>query len=727
MPTVPYSPIPPVSPEGPSIPYRTDRGVSETAFGANIGVAIQRLGGQVEKTADTIEQRVLGVQQLNNQSDAKDADVNAALQIGNRTNQFYSLEGKNAQDAYPQYQEDIQKIRQNTLQGLNPAARRMADVSIARRMEFALIDAGRHTAQQDKAYADHTSDARIKLAQEDAGIDPYNEDRWNHNLDVIRSEVAGKAQQKGWGDDVSRQLGDLEIARAYKSRLTGIAMRDPNAAKEFYEQHKNDIKDNAIQQDIERMLIRQQNTIGTKIRADQITQGGDYFKVLERRESGGDRFAKAPTSSALGPYQITDATWDALRKDHPELQLTADGRTDQGQALKAIQTFTAENRDYLNSSGIDPNDKNTYMAHFLGAGTAVKFLRNMENNPGLPAISAGVTPKQVEANRSVFYAPDGRPRTVQEVFNNMTAKFGGPEAPLSGRSTGEWLQNALDQAEAIAAHDAPNDPEYKEMLQDRVMRRFNKAHQAARMTDQANFGSLYDKVIGGGDPTQNMKSIDDILNNPQLNEAYHNLPPEMKQRIIGRINANAKPDVHMTEDRIRTYQAAMGMAITDPTKFLSLDTSKMDLPWHEQDQIFRKQMAITQKTQNTTFINKALGDAVIKTTLRSVGFPPAKDDEGANTRYSQFVGAFNESLDEYAQKNNKPMPPEDQRKEAGRLLAEQSHSWFSGTTRTFQVPADFRKEWTEKFTSKLGHAPSEADWGAFYQHVVKRRAEDAAK
>src|SRR5690606_26299096 len=77
----------------------------------------------------------------------------------------------------------------------------------------------------------------------------------------------------------------------------------------------------------------------------------DYYAAAESAESGGNRFAKNPRSSALGPYQFIDSTWQSLAKRRPELGLTPDGRTDPEQANRAMRAFTEENAAALQSAG----------------------------------------------------------------------------------------------------------------------------------------------------------------------------------------------------------------------------------------------------------------------------------------------------------------------------------------------------------------------------------------
>lgn len=119
-----------------------------------------------------------------------------------------------------------------------------------------------------------------------------------------------------------------------------------------------------------------------------------YFKSIQAAESGGNDAARNPNSSATGRYQFTDATWQGLAQQHPELGLTPDGRTNPAQQEKAIRAFTNDNIGALRSKGLPVNPGNLYASHFLGAGGASDVLGLDDDTP----MVAAVPPEVVQAN-----------------------------------------------------------------------------------------------------------------------------------------------------------------------------------------------------------------------------------------------------------------------------------------------------------------------------------------
>lgn len=142
--------------------------------------------------------------------------------------------------------------------------------------------------------------------------------------------------------------------------------------------------------------------------------GDDYFSHIRSAESGGNDSAKNPNSSATGRYQFIGSTWDGLRRQHPELGLTADGRTDPAQQERAIRQFTADNAKVLSSAGIPLTGGNLYAAHFLGSGEASKVLRSDPSASVASIVGSDV----VSAN------PFLRGMTVAD-FSRWAAKKGG--------------------------------------------------------------------------------------------------------------------------------------------------------------------------------------------------------------------------------------------------------------------------------------------------------------
>ncbi len=178
-----------------------------------------------------------------------------------------------------------------------------------------------------------------------------------------------------------------------------------------------------------------------------------YLYRQAKIESGLDPSAKARTSSARGLYQFTDQTWLATLKQHggdhgfgwaaDNISRSPGGRyqvadksqrdlifglRDQPEAASAMAAeFASDNGTYLEdrlNRDVEPVD--LYLAHFLGAEGAARFLTSYAADPD--AAAAPILPAAAAANRAIFYGSDGRPRSLAEIREGFAAKLNQPQS-----------------------------------------------------------------------------------------------------------------------------------------------------------------------------------------------------------------------------------------------------------------------------------------------------------
>lgn len=193
----------------------------------------------------------------------------------------------------------------------------------------------------------------------------------------------------------------------------------------------------------------------------------DYLLGQAKLESGLNANARAGTSSASGLYQFIEQSWLAVVKKHGAehgLAWAADsiGRSSSGrlsvgdagtrQAILALRNDPAtaslmaaehasDNKGILEAAtGRTATGTDLYMAHFLGAGGATKFLTAMAANPG--ATGAALFPQAAAANRNVFYGGDGAPRSLSAIYQRFGDKLGAGAA--SAGSGFQYAAQALD-------------------------------------------------------------------------------------------------------------------------------------------------------------------------------------------------------------------------------------------------------------------------------------------
>ena len=187
---------------------------------------------------------------------------------------------------------------------------------------------------------------------------------------------------------------------------------------------------------------------------------GISFDFLVRQaeiESGLDPRAKASTSSATGLYQFIESTWLRMIRQHGAKYGHAEAaqaisptgaprvgdpamrarilelRKDPALSAAMAAEYTRSNQDQLRLAlRREPTANELYMAHFLGPQSASRFLQAWASDR--TAVAADVVPDAAGPNRRVFFAPDGRPRSVEEVLSRFAQRFqgtqtGAPPAP----------------------------------------------------------------------------------------------------------------------------------------------------------------------------------------------------------------------------------------------------------------------------------------------------------
>lgn len=128
---------------------------------------------------------------------------------------------------------------------------------------------------------------------------------------------------------------------------------------------------------------------------------------------------QADTSSATGLYQFTSGTWGDMMKNYAK-KYGIDPRTPRSDpranALMGAE-YIKENANALKGTKANLTDTDLYLAHFLGAGGARKFLKSKQTH-----IAADILPDAASKNKSIFYDITSKPRTIAEVYAELNRR-----------------------------------------------------------------------------------------------------------------------------------------------------------------------------------------------------------------------------------------------------------------------------------------------------------------
>lgn len=223
--------------------------------------------------------------------------------------------------------------------------------------------------------------------------------------------------------------------------------------------------------------------VESAIRQASARTGVDFAYLMEKAavESSFRPDLKASTSSATGLYQFIDSTWLNTVKQHGEahglgnyakaIEMKSDGRAyvadpamrqeildlrkDPKTSALMVAEFTRDNKEYLekNTNG-QIGATELYMAHFLGAGGASRFLNAMHDSPNREAKE--LFPEAAAANHNVFYnKTTGEPNTLQQIYDRFSKKFSEDGDVVSAGSAVRRIQYGMPDGFVAQSTDMP--------------------------------------------------------------------------------------------------------------------------------------------------------------------------------------------------------------------------------------------------------------------------------
>jgi hypothetical protein len=253
-----------------------------------------------------------------------------------------------------------------------------------------------------------------------------------------------------------------------------------------------------------------------------------------KMESDFDPSAGASTSSAHGLYQFIDQTWlgtvkeagtqlgygnysDAITRtssgtytvDDPFMKRSIMKLRDDPEAASSMAAALTQSNSFKLTGllGRRPSDSELYMAHFMGVGGAAKLIANAEDNP--QAVGARLFPNAASANRSIFYAKDGRARSVSEVYSVLNARYASASNAKSTRSAMAMYGDTPSTTQVASANGvqptAPmvNGAAYLQTFPDtRAVTSVSATTSSTTVADNAPTAPVFRSIYQLGDATQ---------------------------------------------------------------------------------------------------------------------------------------------------------------------------------------------------------------------------------
>lgn len=213
--------------------------------------------------------------------------------------------------------------------------------------------------------------------------------------------------------------------------------------------------------------------------------GANFSFLMEKAaaESNFNTKAKSKSSSATGLFQFIESTWLKMIKEHghkyglgslaEKIEMKG-GRPcvddcDTRNAILSLRKnpeiaalmageLTENNEQYLKAhTKGDVGETELYLAHFLGAGGAAKFLNGRAYDGDRPAAALFV--REARANKSIFFdRATGEARSLNEIYDLFANKFNdsgsslraAPSAPARAPAVSAF--SPMDIAQALPSY-----------------------------------------------------------------------------------------------------------------------------------------------------------------------------------------------------------------------------------------------------------------------------------
>lgn len=751
MPTVPSEFVQSVMPQG--VESYQNIQASPNAFGAQVGEAMSQLGRQLNVTGDMLSKHAERRMDIMNETNVQDTVANQyEPQLRDIYNQFYKLQGKDAEEQYPQYQEKIQTLHRQMRESLaNVEQQRMFDRYSLSRSNHELDAMARHASTQTLAWQAHTHSA-MQDGFVNLGADKYNDPK---ALDLARNSILAEAQAYGHKTGTSPEMVNFEVRKytdkLYSTAIARQAINDPLGAQASFRKAMEDGRiSGEVQEKIAQHLDPLVKAQTSRRLVDGILtspeySGGDLREPIVNSanqagldpksvlttvamESSFDPTRKNPKSNAHGLFQVIDSTW-------VDMGGTPEERDDINKQIAYGVKNLQQSVNYLKGKlGRDLMPYEYYMANMQGGAGAAKLITNPDAN----AVS-------LVGEKAILLNGGTRDMTAAQFLGMWRKKFDAKAASITvdGAPTAQQIQSnyaALeDQVRAKADAERPGDAVYRDIALSHFRQQAAVVIQAEHLNNQAHETSMLQALADPNGP----KDLATFLSDPQRLEAYTSLYKSNPGKIVAlqhAIDVKAKREENppATYESNGLWYSLLGKAKVTPDEFVGLNMmdyyGKMPLAqWH---QLVGVQQAINKHDVNEASkqvdIQKALH--TLRTELGPAGYTLTPKTDKDKVKLEQFTGRLGEALDAWRQNNKGKRPgPEDIVGIGRQLLAQgaikgsgyfwddkmtQAEAITQGRGDFFYVPADridknVRKGMVNTWKGNYGSEPDDrtlSDW-----------------
>lgn len=682
MPQVPYNPVP----TGQPIAGTGSRGLSvnapEGAFGGGVANAIKDLGGVESHVGDELFQRALALKQLQNETEAKQADADYMIKAGKLHADYGALEGQNAVKAFPQHQQDLEDLRKQTRDGLsNDAARKMFDSSSLSVMSRTIFNAAGHAATENKKWALHGSEARVEGWKDQTASTPNDDIAFQRSINGLKAEVDSQADLQGWGQDQRDHKFTHDQSGLWSHRIVGLARTSPFQAKNMLEQNRDKIL-GQDQEKVEQVVRQALHTTGSRVLSDNVNSGwAAYMKP-------GD------IDRSVGVEESLTRIVKEAQRANPDIRFTIGGqggRRNQAQQDELVRQGVSQTHssDHLDGRAIDLvplNDKG--QPDYNDRAGYAKIA------PAMAAAAERLGIPLAEKSEK-FKSWDPGHFSLPKDFNVA-------QAP---KAVEEPLQSRIDRGVVAAKALSPEDTDFADAVRNRIESDFTRTKAIKRDFEYTNRNTVEGALVGGVGNGKIPTTVEELrATDPKVAQAFDNLDEIHQRTYIKALATNAKGDMAWNSQSLQRYQVLKGMAHDSPEEFLGTDVISEKMPNRAKLEMINLQQKLQANAESDPRTTRALG--ILQADMFHAGITKAQDKD----RYYGFVGALQDQIRDFQEAHKKPPNAEEVQKIGSQLMQEQHTRFWQSSQRMFEGPPP--NEVAEQIKSdpawaKLGITPTD--------------------
>lgn len=633
------------------------------------GAFLERAGGALSRASEVIRQTNLHYDTLFAENSLNELKGRAAgLEYGDPQNGvpgFRNAMGANAvgqkfTDDYQQRFKDVTSDIAGKLQ--NDQQRQLfqqrADVY---GMHFqAQLSA--HQAQQAQAFGNATDDGALKTELAQVAVDPYNEIAAQASSARINGVLDAKQARTGEPQDTTRQQW---TQTALAVRAHAMMNDNPYAAEKFIETHIHEmgVLGAQLQKEVQREYqqvqsrdIAHQFVFGNRrpLAPEDIAPGAQGAPPLQgivaQLESGGRRFTQ-------GGHLVTSPAGA-----QGEMQVMPPTAADPGYGVAPAKDDSPEEkarvgRDYLGAMTARYGDPALVLAAYNAGPARVDQWITQLGDPRSGRISSADWAQRIPFAETKGYVQRGLDMVADRQPGTMLS------APTA-KELKTQLPQLVEQARQVAEQMYPNDPVFADSVASRVAT-YGNTIVAGWTAQQDGARDMLVRGLVGTKPDGSDKplSIDAMLTDPRMKEAWRNATPEVQLSIQQHFKDGEPPRTPATT---ALWYQKVGEYTNDRQAFADQDLSPLisQLPHAQFDELVNLQMKARSRVDTDSEKNANMIHAMSVASdyaLKPIGLEPPTDKTPQSRKdlYNQFAGAYSQAIDQFQRTSGKPPTDKD--------------------------------------------------------------------